>query len=103
MNPTGYESEQVAVIDHYARHGDQYERRTRIGNSSAQLKVSLTQFLQINADFYRRIPEKFRIPSPTHAKRQDFAPSTPKTARTPNQPHKRPQGEVKNPRHQATR
>ncbi len=23
----GFESEQVAVIDHYARHGDQYERR----------------------------------------------------------------------------
>ena len=28
VNPTGFESEQVAVIDHYARHGDQYERRT---------------------------------------------------------------------------
>jgi len=28
VNPTGFESEQVAVIDHYARHGDHYERRT---------------------------------------------------------------------------
>ena len=28
MNPMAFESEQVAVIDHYARHGDQYERRT---------------------------------------------------------------------------
>ncbi len=28
VSPTGFESEQVAVIGHYARHGDQYERRT---------------------------------------------------------------------------
>ncbi len=28
MNPMEFESEQLAVIDHYARHGDQYERRT---------------------------------------------------------------------------
>ena len=28
----GFESEQVAVIDHYARHGDQYERRADVGS-----------------------------------------------------------------------
>src|ERR1039457_5256697 len=28
LNPTGFESEQVAGIDQYARHGDRYERRT---------------------------------------------------------------------------
>ena len=40
MNPTGFESEQVAVIDHYAKHGDQYERRVLIGLAPKSTRCS---------------------------------------------------------------
>jgi hypothetical protein len=52
VNPTGFESEQVAVIDHYAMHGDQYERRTTayLGRFQAFLTGTVAMDFTVTAD-----------------------------------------------------